>query len=102
MREKRELYNQVKEIEKNLNKFDGLKYSVTTHSDYVTIKIATRKSKCYGCDSVQYKETLVIRQDKRVTGLFVPRRFCNSCVKVVDELISNLKDTVPQHLANLR
>ena len=104
MREKDKniLYNYVESIEKELESIKELKYSVTTNSDFVTIKIGTKKAKCYGCDSVLYKEALRIRQDKRVLGLFIPRRFCKPCIKEVDEILSNLKDTTPQHLANLK
>ena len=101
-RDKDILYNYVESIEKELDTMKELKYSVTTSSDFVTIKIGTKKAKCYGCDSVLYKEALRIRQDKRVLGLFVPRRFCKSCIKEVDEILSNLKDKTPQHLANLK
>ena len=101
-RDKKILYDYVEGIEKELENIKELKYSVTTNSDFVTIKIGTKKAKCYGCDSVQYKESLRIRQDKRVLGLFIPRRFCKPCTGIVDDLISILKDTVPQRLTNLK
>jgi len=76
-------------------------YIITTDNELLTIKIATKYSECFGCKCTKRKELLRIRQDKRVQNLFVPKRFCKSCVKVVDELISNLKEGTPQHLQNL-
>ena len=68
----------------------------------ITVKITKVIRQCYSCKRKLPLSSLLVRQDKRVTKLFLPRFFCKSCTDQVDIVLGMLKPTVPKHLKDLR
>ena len=67
----------------------------------IQINIIKVIRQCYTCKVKLPISSLYVRQDKRVTKLFLPRYFCKSCTDQVDIILSMLKPTVPKHLKDL-
>ena len=88
----------LKEILKRTN---NKKWEIKiTHENeyYFNVKFIKVSKPCYFCKTEFHKSALFVRHDKRVKGLLVPKPFCKKCVKLVDNLISKLKSSVPHHL----
>ena len=84
-----------------LEKTNNKKWSIkVTHENeyYFNVKFIKVIKPCYFCKTEFHNSNLFVRHDKRVKGLVVPKPFCKKCVKLVDNLISKLKSTVPNHL----
>jgi hypothetical protein len=91
-------------IEKELKKIDEKKYEITiTHSDgNISINLLKIMRKCFICKHEFPIESLYVRQDDRVTGLFLSKRFCKNHVYKVDFILKSLKPTIPQFLKFLK
>ena len=58
--------------------------------------------KCFTCKNEYHVKQLDIRQDSRLTNLYLPKKFCQSCVKVVDDILQRFKgNSIPRHLSKL-
>ena len=62
----------------------------------ITINKVIRK--CYLCEKKHSVNDLIVRQDKRVTKLFLPKLVCKFCVVGVDNSLDKLKQLQPKHL----
>ena len=71
-----------------------------THENeyYFNVKFIKVIKPCFFCKTEFHNSNLFVRHERRVKGLVVPKPFCKKCVKLVDNLISKLKSTVPNHL----
>jgi len=83
------------------NKDDGHKFECKVsrpnlHNFRIDIIKVIRK--CYLCEKEHSIYDLVVRQDKRVTKLFLPKLVCKLCVVGVDNLLDKLKQVQPKHL----
>lgn len=77
-----------------INLLDNPKYSfkVTRPSkNSFKVEIKPNTYKCFSCEKDIYYKLLEVRLDARVTSLILPRKFCRSCVKQVDQLLKSLK-----------
>ena len=87
------------------NPIDGHKWDITvTHSTSTHIRIDVIKTirECFGCNREFDKKDLFVRQDARVTTLYIKKEFCKECVKSIDFIIENYKpQTPPHHLKQL-
>ena len=68
------------------------------NSNKVVITILKVVRKCYLCEKKHSISDLIVRQDKRVTKLFLPKLVCKFCVVGVDNLLDKLKQVQPKHL----
>ena len=85
---------------KCLESIDLNKYEVRTSDDIdkVSITIIRKMQKCDICESTKHYRTLAIRQDSRVKFFMVSRKVCRNCIKDVDIILNNLKDSVQSPL----
>jgi hypothetical protein len=86
------------------NEKDGYKYELkisrpNEHDFRICIKKVYHD--CIICKREYNLNYMVIRQDKRVPKLFMPKLICKYCVKSVDNLIDSLKISQPRHLKQL-
>tara|TARA_R110000744_G_scaffold42707_1_gene96163 strand:- start:523 stop:828 length:306 start_codon:yes stop_codon:yes gene_type:complete len=85
-----------KELNKQdiINLLEDSNYSFkVTRPSKDTFKVSIRPNfyKCFSCEQDIFYKLLEVRLDARVTSLVLPRKFCKSCVKVVDNLLHSLK-----------
>jgi len=66
--------------------------------DKITITLTKNVRKCFLCEELHPITNLLVRQDKRVTNLFLPKLLCKPCVVKVDRLLTKLKPSQPKHL----
>lgn len=74
-------------------------------SDSYQVKIRPKFYECYSCNTLTSFDSLEIRLDARVPSLTLPKKFCKTCIKSVDELLLRLKTkTIPNWVksSNLR
>lgn len=81
---------------KVLEGIDLKKYEVNTTEDKDKISFTINRihQKCDICGSTKHYRTLAIRQDSRVKFFMVSRKVCRNCIKDVDIILNNLKDSV--------
>lgn len=87
------------------NPIDGHKYKwiITQPSKgHFRLDIRLVYHNCFTCKNEHHINDLEIRQDSRLTNLYLPKKFCKSCVKVVDDILQRYKgNAIPRHLSKL-
>lgn len=84
------------------NEKDGYKYELnlsTPTKEHFRIDIKKVVHNCFICKHEHHIKDLFIRQDKRVTKLFLPKKVCKTCVELLDDVLDRLKTkAIPKHL----
>ena len=87
------------------NEKDGYKYELnlsTPTKDHFRVDIVKVIHNCFICKNEHHKKDLLIRQDKRVTKLFLPKKVCKNCIDLLDDVLDRLKtQAIPKHLSKL-
>ena len=81
-------------------KVDTKKYKVMEQEDdngNITIKFIQRYSNCELCKVKEKKRKMSIIQDRRFVKTLVARFYCNTCYKVMMEIINNVRTTYNQN-----
>lgn len=55
------------------------------------VHLTPLKETCFSCNELIDIDNLEVRLDTRVTAIMTPKKFCSSCVKIVDKILKNLK-----------
>tara|TARA_R100000278_G_scaffold118812_3_gene99745 strand:+ start:161 stop:451 length:291 start_codon:yes stop_codon:yes gene_type:complete len=59
--------------------------------DSIQVKFTPSKYNCFSCNDMYDINDLEVRLDTRVTAIATPKRFCKTCVKVLDDILKRLK-----------
>ena len=81
-------------------KVNKKKYKVMEQDDgngNVTIKVMERHSNCELCKVKEKKSKMHIIQDRRFVKTLVAKHYCNTCYKVMMEIINNVITTYNQN-----
>ena len=76
-------------------KVDKKKYKVVEQDDgngNITIKVMERHSNCTLCKIKEQKSKMYIIQDRRFVKTLVAKHYCNTCYKVMMEIIEYLRE----------
>ena len=88
------------------NEKDGYKYeSSISRPNQHDFKIVIKKviQPCFICKDEFHINKLFVRQDTRVTALFLPKKVCKSCCINLDDVLGRLKiKAIPRHLSQLK
>tara|TARA_R100001530_G_C4244199_1_gene136123 strand:- start:195 stop:458 length:264 start_codon:yes stop_codon:yes gene_type:complete len=80
--------NDVDKLVKN----DDWEYTIKrTSKHHVVVNLLKVYRKCFICGKKLHIDSMVVRQDERVTGLRLPKKLCRKDAKDVDYLITMLK-----------
>ena len=81
-------------------KVDKKKYKVIEQDDgngNVTIRLVKRHSNCTLCKLKEKKSKMHIIQDRRFVKTLVAKHYCNTCYKVMNEIMNNVITTYNQN-----
>ena len=81
-------------------KVDKKKYKVMEQDDgngNITIRLVKRHSNCTLCKIKEKKSKMYIIQDRRFVKTLVANHYCNTCYKVMMEIINNVRTTYNQN-----
>ena len=81
-------------------KIDKKKYKVIEQEDdngNITIKVIERHGNCELCKVKEKKSKMSIIQDRRFVKTLVARFYCNTCYKVMQEIMNNVRTTYNQN-----
>jgi len=81
----------LQDVDKLVN-HDDWEYTISrTSKNHVVVNVLKVYRKCYICGKNLHIDSMVVRQDERVTSLRVPKLLCKKDANDVDYLISLLK-----------
>ena len=81
-------------------KINKKKYKVIEQEDdngNITIKVIERHGNCELCKVKEKKSKMSIIQDIRFVKTLVARFYCNTCYKVMQEIMNNVRTTYNQN-----
>ena len=86
----------MEEVKELLEGIDKNKFSIvlTESRNKVSMTIHRKHQDCDVCSSKKHYKTLTIRQDSRVKFFMVGKKVCRTCLKDVNIILNNLKDSV--------
>ena len=81
-------------------KIDKKIYKVIEQDDgngNITIRLVKRHSNCTLCKIKEKKSKMSIIQDRRFVKTLVAKFYCNTCYKVMQEIMNNVRTTYNQN-----
>ena len=77
---------------KNIIDSNDYKLDITRpNKTSIKVLLKLKHETCFSCDELFNIDDLEVRLDTRVTAIATPKKFCSSCVKTLDDILSKFK-----------